>query len=348
MTAPSATAVLGVGSVVLLIAVGLPLWKPLLIAAVLAGSLSHANERLVRKVGERRSLAAALLSVGVVLVVLVPLSLVGLLVAKQALSLIAFVRHTVEQKGVPGLLAPLPAWLARFADEALARWSREPHDVLSEMGKWSRTGWALGVAAGLVGSFTHLLLMIGLMLVALFFLLRDGPALIVWADRTSAMPEGQLESVLSELRGVSRSVIGAHLATGLIQAAVATIGYTVSGVPSALLFGVLTLAASFIPSVGAAVVGLPLAGLLWIMGRHGWAIFLAAWTTLVTGLVDNVARPLLVRGGTDLHGALVFFALLGGILTFGPMGIIVGPLALALFLTMSTIHRRERTSMRVT
>ena len=336
---------LGVGSVVLLITVGLPLWQPLLVAAVLAGSLSPAHERLATAVGNRRSLSAALLTVGVVLMVLVPLSLVGLLIVKEALGLIAFIHHTVKNEGLPGLLAPLPDWLARWADEVLARWSRQPHDVLSELSNWSRTGWALGVAAGLVGSVTHLILMLGLMLVALFFLLRDGPSLIGWADRTSAMPEGQLRGVLSELRGVSRSVIGAHLGTGLVQAAVATIGYTVSGVPSPLVFGVLTLAASFIPAVGAAVIGLPLSGLLWLMGRHGWGIFLVLWTTLVTGLIDNVVRPLLVRGGTDLHGALIFFALLGGILTFGPMGIIVGPLALALFLTMAAIHRRGHTGM---
>jgi predicted PurR-regulated permease PerM len=342
MAIPSAMAVLAVASAVLLGAVGLPLWQPLLVAAVIAGSLSSIRDRVAGAVGGRRTLSSALITIGVVLVVLVPLSLVVLLVVKEALGLVAFVRHTLEEQGLAGLLAPLPDWLERWADDALESLSQGPHDLRTVLAKWSHTGRALGVAAGLLGSVTHLLLMLGLMLVALFFLLRDGPALIGWAEKSLPIPAGQLRALLSELGRVSKSVIGAHLATGFIQAAVATLGYAVSGVPSPILFGVLTLTASFIPSLGTAVIGLPLAGLLWLMNHHAWAIFLLAWTTLVTGLVDNVVRPLLVRGGTDLHGALIFFALLGGILAFGPMGIIVGPLALALFLSVTTIRRRER------
>src|SRR5262249_42738111 len=156
-------------------------------------------------------------------------------------------------------------------------------------------------------------------------LLRDGPALISWAESTSTLPEGRLRYLLLELRRVSRSVLGAQLGSGLAQAAVATIGYAVSGVPAPLMFGLLSLVASFIPIGGVSLVGVPLAGLLLLMGRTGWAIFLAVWTFVATGLVDNVVRPLLVGGKTHLHGALVFFALLGGLLMFGPIGIVVGP-----------------------
>jgi predicted PurR-regulated permease PerM len=342
MAARSAVTVLAAASAVLLAAVGFPLWEPLLVAAVLAGTLSGLHNRLAVAVHGKRSLSAALVTVGVVLVVLVPLSLVCLLVVKEALSLVAFIRHTLDQKGLEGLLAPLPEWLKHWADEAVKSFSRGQRNLRTEVTNFSRTSWALGVAAGVVGSVGHAVFMLALMLVALFFLLRDGHALVDWAERNSPMRAGQLRDLLSELRRVSKSVIGAHLATGFIQSAVATLGYAVSGVPSPFLFGVLTLALSFIPSLGAAVVGLPLSGLLWLMGRHGWAIFLLGWSTLVTGLVDNVVRPILVHGGTDLHGALIFFSLLGGVLAFGPIGLIVGPLALALFMSVTTIQRRER------
>jgi predicted PurR-regulated permease PerM len=342
MAAQSAVTVLAVVSAVLLAAVGFPLWEPLLVAAVLAGTLSGLHDRLAVAVRGKRSLSAALVTVGVVLVVLVPLTLVSVLVVKEALGLVAFIRHTLDQKGLQGLLAPLPEWLKRWADDAVKSFSTGQRGVRSEISNWSRTAWALGVAAGLVGGVAHAVFMAALMLVALFFLLRDGHALIAWAEKASPMRAGQLRDVLSELRRVSKSVIGAHLATGFIQSAVATLGYAVSGVPSPILFGVLTLAVSFIPSLGAAVVGLPLSALLWLMGRHGWAVFLLGWSTLVTGLVDNVVRPILVHGGTDLHGALIFFSLLGGVLAFGPIGLIVGPLALALFLSVTTIRRRER------
>jgi predicted PurR-regulated permease PerM len=333
--------VLGVGSAVLLVAVGLPLWQPLLLAAVLAGALEESHERLARAVGARRSLSAALLTVGVVLVVLVPLWLLAVLLFKEVSHLIASVRHIIAQQGLPGLLQPLPAWLRRWADPALARWSRSPHGPLHELINSSHAPRALGAAAGAVGSIGHLLLMAALMLVAMFFLLRDGPSLISWAEATSALPEGRLRSLLAGLRDVSRSVLGAQLGSGLAQAAVATAGFALSGVPAPLLFGVLALALSLLPIGGVALIGVPLAVLLALTGHTGWGIFLAALTTVGTGLIDDILRPMIVGGKTHLHGALVLFSLLGGLLAFGPIGLVVGPLALALFLTVSDARRRD-------
>jgi predicted PurR-regulated permease PerM len=136
-------------------------------------------------------------------------------------------------------------------------------------------------------------------------------------------------------------VLGAQLVSGLAQSVVATTGYAVAGVPHPLVFGVVSFVASFLPIGGVSLVGVPLAGLLWLTGRPGWALFLAIWTVLLTGLIDNVIRPLLVRGQKKLHDGLVFFALLGGLLAFGPIGIIVGPLSLALFLSVSAIQRHD-------
>ena len=157
---------------------------------------------------------------------------------------------------------------------------------------------------------------------------------------TPGHPPGRIRSLLLELRGVSRSVLGAQLGSGLAQAVVATIGYAIAHVPTPVVFGAVSLMASLIPVGGVSLVGVPLAVLLWLTGHTGWAIFLAAWIVLLTGLIDNVLRPLLVRGGTNLNGGLVFFALLGGLLAFGAIGVVVGPLSLALFLSVAAIQRR--------
>jgi predicted PurR-regulated permease PerM len=345
MAAPSATWLLGAASAVALCAVGLPLWRPLLLAAVLAGALSTLHERLVDRVGGRRSLSAALITLGVVLLLLGPLALVCAIVVKEALGAIAFVNRTLEQQGMSGLLGRLPAWLGRWVREVLARGAHTRSDLASELANWPRVQQAIGTAAGLVGSTSHLALMTILMLAALFFLLRDGPSLLAWAERTPSMPPGRVRALVLELRGVSRSVLGAQLGSGLAQAVVATIGYAISGIPDALVFGFVSLVASFFPIGGVSLVGVPLAGLLWLTGHHGWAIFLATWTVVLTGLIDNVIRPLLVRGATKLRGGLVFFALLGGLFEFGPIGIVVGPLVLALFLAISNIQRGEHTGV---
>jgi predicted PurR-regulated permease PerM len=339
----SATWVVWAFSVASLIAVGLPLWRPLLLAAVLGGALGTLHERLAAAVGGRRSLSAALVTVGVVLLLLVPIGFIALIVVKETLGAIAFVRHTLAEQGLPGLVARLPVWPGKWVNGELARAERTHGDLGSELASAPHVRKALGAAADVLGSTTHLALMTILMLAALFFLLRDGPSLLGWAESNPSMPPGRVRSLLLELRSVSKSVLGAQLASGLAQAVVVTFGYAISGVPQPLVFGVVSLAASFIPIGGVSLVGAPLAGLLWLTGRHGWAIFLALWTVLLTGLIDNVIRPLLVGGETKLNSGLVFFALLGGLLGFGPIGIVVGPLALALFVSASAIQRRENT-----
>jgi predicted PurR-regulated permease PerM len=343
MASPSATRVLGWLSAAALIAVGLPLWQPLVLAAVLAGALSQIHERLAAACGGRRSLSATLVTVGVVLTLLIPLGLVAAVVVKETIGAIAFVNRTLEERGLPGLIERLPDWLARWVNEALVRGAHTQRELASELASWPRVRQALGTAAGVVGSTTHVALMALLMLVALFFLLRDGASLISWIESTPTMPAGRVRALLLELRGVSRSVLGAQLGSGLAQSVVATIGYALSGVPHPVAFGGVSLAASFFPIGGVSLVGVPLAVLLLLTGRPGWAIFLAAWIVVLTGLIDNVIRPRLVSGATTLQRGPVFFALIGGLLAFGPIGIVVGPLALALYLSVSAIQRRDAT-----
>src|SRR4029077_16827408 len=125
----------------------------LLIAAVLAGSLSGLHDRLAARVHGRRTLSAAPFTMGVVLVLLVALALTCLLVAKEAISLFGFLRRTLEQNGFEGLLAKLPDWLEKWAGQALGTWiEKEPRQVLAELHLWSRTSWAVGAAAGVLGS----------------------------------------------------------------------------------------------------------------------------------------------------------------------------------------------------
>jgi predicted PurR-regulated permease PerM len=136
-------------------------------------------------------------------------------------------------------------------------------------------------------------------------------------------------------------VIGSNVLTGLAQAAVATVGYLVAGAPQPLFFGLLTLLASFIPTVGTALISLPLAGLLFLLGKPWAGLFLVLWSVLIVALVDNVMRPWLIRSEVQIHGAVIFFSLIGGILVFGLPGLALGPLALSFFTTMMRFHSRD-------
>ncbi len=118
---------------------------------------------------------------------------------------------------------------------------------------------------------------LAMMMIAFFFILTDGKRLVSWV--TGGIAPGQRPHPGAARRSagmVTRSVMGSNVLTGMAQAAVATVGYLIVQAPKPLFFGLATLLASFIPSVGTAIVALPLAGLLYLMGRPWAALFLAS------------------------------------------------------------------------
>jgi predicted PurR-regulated permease PerM len=137
------------------------------------------------------------------------------------------------------------------------------------------------------------------------------------------------------------AVIMSTVITAAVQAVVALIGYLIARVPNALFFAGITFFVAFIPAVGAAVVCLAAALLLFVTGHAYMALFLALWGLLVVGLVDNLVKPLLIKAGMEMRGAVVFFALVGGIGTFGAVGLLIGPLVVALFLALLRMYKRD-------
>lgn len=338
--APAVAVVFGL-SLLLIAAVALPLWRPLLLAAVIAGPLSGWHDRLAGAFGGRRTISAALFTLAIFTLLLLPIAAAVFFAVEQALQLTDVVRHTLEQKGVAALLQPLPEQIQHWIQQRYGQIIAEPRKVLSELHVWSRTGWALGALIGFLSSLSSLLFALLMLLIATFFLLRDGHSLIAWLRQSGLLPRDEVDRLLTDLRGVSKSIVGGNVVTGAAQGAVATLGYFIAGVPSPLLFGLLTFVASFIPTVGVAIIAVPVVGLMLLLDHTGWAVFLAGWMAIVVGLVDNFVRPLLMRGPSNLHGALIFFSLIGGVFLFGGMGVVVGPLALVFFLTMTKALRRR-------
>jgi predicted PurR-regulated permease PerM len=140
---------------------------------------------------------------------------------------------------------------------------------------------------------------------------------------------------------VSYAVIMSTLITAAVQAAAALLGYFIARVPRPFFFAIATFFVAFIPAVGAASVCIAAALLLYLTGHPYGAIFLAIWGVLVVGLVDNVIKPLLIKGGMQMHEAVVFFALIGGLAVFGTIGLLLGPLVVALFLALLRIYNRD-------
>jgi predicted PurR-regulated permease PerM len=320
-------------SIVLVLAVASPLWKPLLIGAVLAATLLRSHDWLSAQLKGRRQLAAALMLIGLVLLVLVPLAWLVSVAVRESLQGIVFLRETLQTHGPEAFLERLPDWLAEPLRSGLESFSTST-DQLARLAKERGPATALAVGSAL-GATAQALVQGVFLLIAFYFLLLDGRRLVQWLAGVTPTPDQTL-AIATHLSRASRSVLSSLFLTAMVQAATATVGYLIGRVPHPAFFGLLTFVAAFIPSVGTTLVALPVAALMLATGHPWFALFLAVWGLLIVGLIDNVVKPLLIKGGVQLDAAVLFFALIGGLALFGGVGLIIGPLAVALFVAVVT------------
>lgn len=331
--------VLLVGSLLLVAAVLRPLGVAVFMAIVLAVILSPLQERLSRRLGGRRHLASAIVVIAVLLLLVGPLAAMSAVVVNELVDGVKFIVGTVRSDGVSGLVAALPETLQHLATRAL--------DYLGDLqqlfernfgGQGGKAASLLGTALAATGS---LALNLAMMLIAMFFLLVGGGEVLAWVDDVSPLRRGQTREVLAEFKKVSYAVISSTVLTAAAQALAALVGYLIAQVPHAFFFTALTFFVALVPLVGAASVCLGAALLLLASGHPYMAGFLALWGLVVVGLVDNIVKPYLIKGNVELHGAVVFFALVGGIAAFGMIGLLLGPLAVALFFALLRMYRRD-------
>ena len=329
------TTIFLIGSLLLLTAVFLPIWKPLLIGTVFAATLYTWYERATRKLWQRPYLTAGVFTVGVLLLILAPLAILTLEAIRQAIEAAGLVRDTLQRGGLQGILRKLPDTIENFVRPLIPKTAGLPS------GSAEAGVWAAGMVQSLLTALSEFAFDLAMMMICFFFVLTDGKRLVDWLCSVSPMGATRTREVLDECRLVARSVIGSNFLTGIAQATVATVGYLIVQAPKPVFFGLATLFASFIPSVGTAIVALPLAGLMFLMGKPLAALFLTCWALLIVSMVDNLVRPILIRGDIHIHGALIFFSLIGGILVFGFTGLLIGPLALGLFTSLVRLHNRD-------
>jgi predicted PurR-regulated permease PerM len=330
---------LAVLSVALMATIIYPFASALLFAAVLAGALHPWQERLSARFKGRRQLAAALLTLAVLVLLVVPVATVTVSLGRQVVEGIGFVRDALREGGLPALVEKLPPSLRGLGDRVLAQLPHGQEQIQELAG--NQTGRAAAAVGGILRATSSILFQIAMMLVGLFFLLVDGPTLVAWIGRITPLGRERTLEVLSDFRNVSVAVLVSSVATAGVQSVVAFVGYLIARVPQPLFFAAVTFVIAFIPALGATSVTLLVSLLLLASGHTKAAIFLAAWGIFLVGFSDNIVKPLLMRGRMEVHGAVIFFALLGGLAAFGPVGLIAGPLVLAFFLAVVRMCQRD-------
>jgi predicted PurR-regulated permease PerM len=318
-----------------------PIIKELFLAAVFAGALWPVQQWLSQRLRGRRGLAAGALTASVLILLIGPIAMMVTFIIRDGADGVRFVSDALRSEDVADLVEYLPTASRDFVHDAIDHMPRDLGDVMGQVDDHGgQAAAAVGKALAATGTIAfHAILM----LIALFFLLVRGDELVRWLDSVSPLRPGQTRELFATFKRVSFSVIASAGITAAAQAVAALVGFLIAQVPNPVFFALVTFFLAFVPAIGAAIVSLLAAVLLLVTGHPYMALFLALWGVLVVGLVDNLIKPLLIRRGLEIHGAIVFFALIGGIAAFGAIGLLVGPLVVALFLAVVRMYHRDYT-----
>ncbi len=172
-------------------------------------------------------------------------------------------------------------------------------------------------------------------------LFMEGPRVLDLIRNLSPMDDAYEDRLIGVFREFARNLVVGSLATSAIQGVVATLGYWIAGADRVLFLGILTSVFGFVPMVGTLVVWLPTA--IYVAVQHGpeWGVFVAVWSLVFTGTVDNLLKPLFLRGSSDIHPLLIFLSVFGGLGTMGLPGLLMGPMCVAFFLALYQIYSED-------
>ena len=297
-----------------------PLWAPLVLAAWVAVMARPLLMR-VAKITRGRHRAAGALVVALVMTILAPLAVALASLARGAAEL---VRSLLESKGARSALVSIVSGDAPSEGGALAAVA-SPAKILALLQEHGAQ--AAQLASGIAGAATEALLALFIFIYAVYVFLVDGPAYYDWLEKHAPIEVEHTRRLVAAFNETGRGLFVSVGLTGLAQGLAATITYFALGVPRALVLGLLTCIASLIPSVGTALVWVPIAIGLALAGKTIAAVIMVAVGVLVIGTVDNVMRPVFARYG-ELHlpAFVLLTSIFGGLALFGTWGLLLGPL----------------------
>ncbi|MGB2907265.1 MAG: AI-2E family transporter [Candidatus Aminicenantaceae bacterium] len=311
-----------------------------LMAILMAGIISALANPLYRRFERwyrgRRSLASISTLLIIVLLLIIPMGGLLGIVAAQAFKVGQSITPWIQQQlsdpsGLAGLLEKLPFY------EQIAPYQ---HEILVKAGEMvgSVSQFLISGLSSVTVVTAQFLFNLFVFLYTMYFFFMDGEKLLNRILYYLPLEESDELRMLDRFTSVTRATLKGTAVIGILQGGLAGLAFAVVGIPSAVFWGTIMVVLSVIPGIGTGFVWVPAAIILAATGNMGQAIGLALFCGLVVGSLDNILRPRLVGKDTQLPDLLIFFGTLGGIFFFGVLGIIIGPIVAALFVTIWEIY----------
>ncbi len=304
-------------------------------ATVLVIVFYPVHKRLLQRI-RRPSLAALVSCALVILIILVPVALITLAVVNELSGALQSLQAGVNYVLDPNsrLTGPVLNFLNRFVD---INELRSEEFLLARLKGIS--GQIAGRTLGFLGGLASFLVQMFFVIFTMYYFFKDGENIARTIRDSLPLDREQADSIMSRTREVIDASVYGVITIAIIQGTLGGLAFWVLGLPSAIIWGVVMTFLSMVPMLGAFLVWVPGAIYLALTGHWVKAVLLVLWGTLVIGMIDNFLRPKLVGDRTRLHALLIFFAVLGGLNVFGVLGVVLGPVVVAITLALVDVYR---------
>ena len=306
------------------------------LAAIFAGMLYPLYRWLLRRLWQRRGLAAGATLLVLMLGAGLPLAAFLTLVATEAVQVSRSAEAWLQDQ--QGRLDELRGWVERIPGVAgiLPDSEQLAEQLRAAAG---RTGpFLMGTLSAATRGAVNFFLQIFVFLYSVFFFLVGGPALLRRILYYLPLTAAEEQQLLERFVSVTRATLKGSLLIGVIQGALAGLAFWVAGVPGPAFWGTVMVVLALIPAVGVALIWIPAVLYLFLAGKVLAAIGLLLWCALVVSTIDNLLRPRLVGRDAQMPDLLILLSTLGGLVLFGAVGFIVGPIVAAVFTTVWSLY----------
>ncbi|MDP2593512.1 MAG: AI-2E family transporter [bacterium] len=308
-----------------------PYLAALFVAVIFAVSWNPVNNWLLRLFKGKGAIAAFFSVILLVVVILLPFLLFGYIILEDARRLyIELSSGSFDKSALSGLFDNLKSRFGQF----LPGVSFEPAVYIREAASFITSN-----VGRIFSGFVFFVFQAFLMLLALFYFFKDGTKLRKSIVMWSPLDDGYDEIILDKLKNAINSVVRGVLLVALAQGVVSGVGYSVLGVPNPVLWAAVTAVAALIPTVGTSIVIAPIIAYLFFASGLGPAVGLLIWGVAAVGLVDNLLAPILINRGLHIHPLFILLSVLGGIIFFGPIGFLAGPVSLSLLFAFLDVYK---------
>jgi len=309
--------------VVLLFLIFRPYLASILVALIFAVVFYPVKNFFLRRLKIKNTIGSLITTILVLVVIVVPIFLLGIMLFQEAKDLVVNL--------------PNGGLVTQYVEERLAsvveRINAIAPDVNLELTITTyikdSVGWIVDRFGLLFSGIVKGTINVFLMIVALFFFLKDGEKIKKTILDWSPLGDKHDQEILKKMEIAVNSIVKGALFIAIIQGILAGMGFAIFQVPSPVLWGFVVMLTALVPGIGTIIVTIPAVLYLYFSTGLFWAVGLLIWGVAIVGLVDNFLRPILIKRGVKIHPFLILLSVFGGIGFFGPIGFFAGPIVLS-------------------